>query len=147
MPARRIYLWLVAVFAFAFCGLPAARAAAQHNVAFVTVALDPETRKADDALAQYLRSKTALQFDPMPMEYEEAIRRVSGWKQGDQPYVARLTPYAYIAAEMLGASVEILGTYNSRATGATTYRSYFVVNRDHFSQPDPDLSDLLAFIR
>ena len=123
MPARRIYFWLVAVFAFALCGLPATRAAAQHNVAFVTVALDPETRKADDALAQYLQSKTALQFDPMPMD----TRRRSGGSQAGSKainlYVARLTRYVYIAAEMLGANVEILGTYNSRATAATTYRS------------------------
>jgi ABC-type phosphate/phosphonate transport system substrate-binding protein len=147
MPARRISHSFVAVLACAFHAVPAAPAAAQQNVAFVTVALDPETRKADDALAHYLRSRTQLQFDAMPMEYEEAIRRVAGWKPGDQPYVARLTPYAYVAAEMLGANFEILGTYNSRATGATTYHSYFVVNRERFSHPNPDLSDLLAFVR
>jgi ABC-type phosphate/phosphonate transport system substrate-binding protein len=127
--------------------LPWIPATAQPNIAFVTVALDPDTRKADDALAHYLRSKTAVQLDAMPMEYEEAIRRISGWKPGDQPYLARLTPYAYLAAEMLGANFEILGTYNSRATGATTYRSYFVVNRKHFGLADPDLGDLLAFVR
>jgi ABC-type phosphate/phosphonate transport system substrate-binding protein len=83
----------------------------------------------------------------MPMEYEEAIHRLAGWQPGDQPYLARMTPYAYVAAEMLGANFEILATYNSRATTATTYFSYFVVNRRHFARPNPGLNDLLEFLR
>jgi ABC-type phosphate/phosphonate transport system substrate-binding protein len=83
----------------------------------------------------------------MPMEYEEAIHRLAGWTRGNQPYVARMTPYAYVAAEMLGADFDILATYNSKATTVTTYHSYFVVNRKNFSHPDPGLSDLLEFLR
>lgn len=146
MPARRLHHHLLLVTLLTGLVAPI-HVLAQQNVAFVTVALDPDTRKADDALTHYLRDKTELQFDSMPMEYEEAIRRVAGWSASDQPYLARLTPYAYVAAEMLGADFEILGTYNSRATGGTTYHSYFVVNRQAFGPAQPDLGDLLAFVR
>jgi ABC-type phosphate/phosphonate transport system substrate-binding protein len=146
MRARRAIYWI----AFPVVGLtlatPATRAAAE-NIAFVTVALDDETRAADTTLRNYLHEKTHLQFDPIEMEYAAAIQRLAGWKRGSQPYVARMTPYAYVAAEMLGASFEILGTYNSKATGVTTYHSYFVVNRKNFSRPNPGLGDLLAFLR
>ena len=81
------------------------------------------------------------------MEYLAAVRRLADARRGSQPYLARMTPYAYVAAEMLGASFEILGTYNSRATGGTTYHSYFVVNKKNISNPHPGLGDLLAFLR
>jgi len=123
-----------------------ARPAAAENIAFITVALDDETRAADKALLDYLHDRTQLRFDPMEMEYAAAIQRLAGWKRGSQPYLARMTPYAYVAAEMLGASFEILGTYNSKATGITTYHSYFVVNRKQFN-PNPGLGDLLAWLR
>ena len=146
MSARRaIYRIAFAIVAVTLAA-PATRAAAE-NIAFVTVALDDETRAADKALRNYLHDKTHLQFDPIEMEYAAAIQRLAGWKRGSQPYVARMTPYAYVAAEMLGASFEILVTYNSKATGVTTYHSYFVVNRKHFSRPNPGLGDLLAFLR
>ncbi len=146
MPARRAIYWIAfAVVALTFA--TAATRAAAENIAFVTVALDDETRAADKTLRNYLHDKTHLQFDPIEMEYAAAIQRLAGWKRGSQPYVARMTPYAYVAAEMLGASFEILGTYNSKATGVTTYHSYFVVNKKHFSRPNPGLGDLLAFLR
>ena len=146
MRARRAIHWIAfPIVALTLAG-PATRAAAE-NIAFVTVALDDETRAADKALRDYLHDKTQLQFDPMEMEYAAAIQRLAGWKRGSQPYLARMTPYAYVAAEMLGASFEILGTYNSKATGVTTYHSYFVVNRKNFSRPNPGLGDLLAFLR
>src|SRR5687768_13935055 len=146
MPARRSIYWIAFPIVALAVAVPAARAAAE-NIAFVTVALDDETRAADTKLRNYLHDRTHLQFDPIEMEYAAAIQRLAGWKRGSQPYVARMTPYAYVAAEMLGASFEILGTYNSRATGVTTYHSYFVVNRKNFSRPNPTLGDLLAFLR
>jgi hypothetical protein len=45
-----------------------------------------------------------------------------------------MTPYAFVAAEMLGARLEVLATYESVATGSTTYRSYFVVNAEKFRE-------------
>ena len=102
MSARRaIYRIAFAIVAVTLAA-PATRAAAE-NIAFVTVALDDETRAADKALRNYLHDKTHLQFDPIEMEYAAAIQRLAGWKRGSQPYVARMTPYAYVAAERLGA--------------------------------------------
>ena len=146
MPARRVIYWIAFPIVVFTLATPATRAAAE-NIAFVTVALDDETRAADTTLRNYLHDKTHLQFDPIEMEYAAAIQRLAAWKRGSQPYVARMTPYAFVAAEMLGASFEILGTYNSKATGVTTYHSYFVVNRKNFSRPNPGLGDLLAFLR
>ncbi len=58
-------------------------------------------------------------------------RRVAG----SAPYLARLTPYACVVAELQGAKFDIVATYSSRATReknslnpALTYHSYFVVN-------------------
>jgi ABC-type phosphate/phosphonate transport system substrate-binding protein len=116
-------------------------------MAFVTVALDPETRQADTALERYLKDETSINFDPMPMEYEAAIHRLANWPRGGPPYLARMTPYAYVAAEMLGANFDILATYNSKATSVTTYYSYFVVNRKHFARSNPGLRDLLEFLQ
>src|SRR6185295_5652755 len=146
MQVRRGRYWIAFGIGTLISLVPATRAAAE-NIAFITVALDDETRAADKALREYLHDKTQLQFDPMEMEYAAAIQRLAGSKRGSQPYLARMTPYAYVAAEMLGASFEILGTYNSKATGVTTYHSYFVVNRKNFSRPNPGLGDLLAFLR
>ena len=67
-------------------------------------------------------------------------------RPGDGSYVARVTPYALVAAELLGANVQVLGTYVSQATGRTTYQSYFVVARNRFSQP-PELPDLVRMLR
>ena len=146
MPVRRARLWIAFGVGALILTAPATSAAAK-NIAFITVALDDETRAADKALRDYLHDRTQLEFDPIEMEYAAAIQRLAGWKRGSEPYLARMTPYAYVAAEMLGASFEILGAYNSKATGVTTYHSYFVVNRKNFRNPNPGLSDLLAFLR
>jgi len=146
MSARRARHWIAIGFWTVLVAAPATPAAAE-NMAFITVAIDDETRAADKTLRDYLHDKAHLQFDPIEMEYAAAIQRLAGGKRGSQPYVARMTPYAYVAAEMLGASFEILGTYNSKATLGTTYHSYFVVNRKNFSHPNPGLSDLIAFLR
>src|SRR6185503_20985701 len=63
---------------------------------------------------------------PDPAVYSVVVQRDS------VPYLARMTPYACVTAEMLGAHFEILATYKSNATGSTTYHSYFVVNRTSF---------------
>jgi len=117
------------------------------SIAFVTVAFDTDVHKADVALERYLKDKTHLEFDEMSLEYQEAKHRIANWKRGSQPYLARMTPYVYVAAEMLGADFEILATYNSKATTSTTYHSYFVVRRQDFAHPNPGLSDLVDFLR
>lgn len=100
------------------------------RVVFVGVRLD-DTDKADEKLQNYLEDKAKLSFSHEYLEYEEIIPRLVEWDDArDGIVVARTTPYVLVAAEMLGADLEVLATYQSKATGDTTYRSYYVVRKD-----------------
>ena len=100
-------------------------------LALLGVPLDDDYRNADRALAKQLGQ--ALGADPKLDDkfntYGDLIERVT--TTADR-YLVRMTPYAFVAAEMLGARLEVLATYESVATGTTTYRSYFVVNAEKF---------------
>jgi ABC-type phosphate/phosphonate transport system substrate-binding protein len=135
---------LVAGVAVATLAHPRAQAA-PPSLAFIGVGLDSATRQADRRLTDFLSEAVGIRFVPQELEYQQVIRRVVDWRPEDDPFVARMTPYAYVVSELLGASVEPLATYVSATTARTTYRSYFVVNRDAFSQ-QPELSDLLRFL-
>jgi hypothetical protein len=135
--------------------LPAV-AAAQQRVAFISIKQGTETADADDELRSKLEEKLrGVRLTASAEEYGEAIRKLAAWNEdrSGQAYVARVTPYVYVAAEMLGADFEILGTYVSRLRGGSaTYRAHFVVNRaaihaclgEHAGPPD--LADLVAFL-
>lgn len=130
----------------AFAALIAWRPAhAEERLAFVGVALDTETRQADSSLQDYLRRKAGVRFAPEELEYGRVIDRLADWRPEEGHYVARATPYVYVAAEMLGADFEILATYVSSATGRRTYNSYFVVRRSDFPER-PDLDDVLRYL-
>jgi len=118
---------------------------ASERVAFVGVALDQESREADQKLQEYLIRKADVRFAPENLEYGRVIQRLANWKDEEGPYVARTTPYVLVAAEMLGADLETLATYVSSTTGSTTYHSYLVVNR-HDVPAHPDLTDILRFV-
>lgn len=118
----------------------------QERLTFIGVALDMETREADRKLQDYLSRKAEVSFAPEELEYERVVDRLANWKKGDGFFVARATPYVYVVAEMLGADFEILATYVSAATDATTYHAYFVVNRKEFPSAKPDLVDVLHFL-
>lgn len=139
----RILKHLVAFLILAAGAVPLC---AQERLAFIGVALDLETRQADKKLQELLERKAGVTFAPEELEYEEVIKRLSRTADGESPLVARATPYVQVAAEMLGADLEVLGTYLGSATGRTTYRSYFVVSRKQFPSP-PDLATLYGFLR
>jgi ABC-type phosphate/phosphonate transport system substrate-binding protein len=128
------------------CGGAFTRAQAPERMAFIGVEIDSATRQADRRLTDYLYERTGIRFAPEELEYGQAIRRLVDWRGADDPFVARVTPYAYVVAELLGANVDPLATYVSAATNRMTYRSYFVVNRSAFERP-PTLPDLLQFLR
>ncbi len=116
--------------------LPTARPlAAQDRLSFLGVALDQATRDADRRLQDYLYRTADVGFAPEDLEYARVINRLSHWRPEEGPYLARTTPFVYVAAEMLGAELELLATYVSEATGRRTYHSYLVVRRDDFPQP------------
>ena len=125
------------------------------DVKFYAVALDDETKLADKALRQYLQDEASLQLDYLQLSYEAVLDKLV---EVDLPFVARATPYVFVVAEMLGARLEVLATYWSRATETTTYRSYFVVNRREFDSVlgaldvnlgsrEPTLADLEFYLR
>jgi ABC-type phosphate/phosphonate transport system substrate-binding protein len=121
-------------------------------------------KNADDNLMDSLKAKTNINFISEGAEnYHSAIRHLLTWGEQKRPYVARMTPYAYVVAELMGAKMDILATYCSKAAskvsedGSTcpendyTYHSYFVVNRRDFPgfqsvKRLPNLKDLLDFI-
>jgi ABC-type phosphate/phosphonate transport system substrate-binding protein len=109
-----------------------------HKLSFLGVDIrDPEALQADEKLTVYLREKADIQFSPSPKsQYREAVYALARWKwagKDAQPVLARVTPGVYISARMLGADIEVLGTYVSNATARTTYNSYFVVRDAEFS--------------
>ncbi|UCC71450.1 MAG: PhnD/SsuA/transferrin family substrate-binding protein [Gemmatimonadota bacterium] len=126
---------------------PISSAVAQEQVTFIEVALDEETRRADEKLRRYLGSEAGLMFvSERPQEYGAVINRLANWDPERGDFLARVTPYAFVAAEMLGADLEIFASYVSRATGGTTYHSYFVVNRERFTDR-PELANLVEYLR
>lgn len=135
---------LAVLLAAAAAGLPAAEA---PTLTFVGVALDAETARADEKLREFLRAKERLKFEPRDLEYGAAVDTLVNWDVAEQgPLLARVTPYVYIAAQMLGANLDILGTYVSRRTQETTYQSYFVLHRASGLKTD-DLDQLVKYLR
>ncbi|MCI0655324.1 MAG: PhnD/SsuA/transferrin family substrate-binding protein [Methylococcaceae bacterium] len=121
--------------------LPSFPAAALESASmtFVGVALDPETQEADERLRQYFQAKLRLKFENRDLEYSAAIQTLKNWQPAEQgPVMARITPYVYVVAEMLGASLEILATYKSKKPDSNLYHAYFVVRRSQFSGSDLD---------
>jgi ABC-type phosphate/phosphonate transport system substrate-binding protein len=139
-------------FAFALCLLILFASApvfalAKNEITFVGVALDAETKEADEKLREYLETSTSVTFESRNMEYGVAINKLVEWDEPNQgSFMARVTPYVYVAAEMLGADMEILGTYESRSTGNLIYHSYFVVNRQN-TPGVANLEDLSKYLQ
>lgn len=114
---------------------------------FVGVSLDTETQRADDKLRDYLRAKLGVKFENRDLEYGAAVDTLVHWNpEAKGPLVARVTPYVYIVAELLGADLEILGTYVSKRTKETTYASYLVLRKDA-GFASTDLDDFVKWLR
>jgi hypothetical protein len=92
-------------------------------------------------------------FQQQTMPYGDVIRAFAEPDPG-RGYLARMTPYAYVAAEMLGAKLTILAVYQSASTQDLTYHSYFVVRRDRLmartkwtpERGKASLEDIAAFL-
>ncbi len=109
------------------------------SVTFLGVALDPETQEADQKLREFIRGQQSLHFETRDQEYGAAIHTLVDWDENEQgPMIARVTPYVYVVAEMLGAELDILATYHSKKTGKFTYHSYLVTRKATFSGNDLD---------
>lgn len=133
---------LATILLLLLCGVPAV---AQDQVNFFG---ETSGSSADQVLKNYLRGEIpdlGIEYDSS--DYEFVIDRLV--MAGKRPYLARTTPYVFVVAEMLGAKMDILAFYKSKATGTTTYNTYFVVNRKDFSHLDhsPTLKDLTDLLK
>jgi ABC-type phosphate/phosphonate transport system substrate-binding protein len=117
-----------------------------RDLSFLSYLPDKDTAEADKRLKQFLEVSIRegmvrqnresprpdyvdepVRLTAEPKQYEEIIRAFA--ERRDRKLIARITPYAYVAAEMLGAKFDILAVYQSEATQSTTYQSWFVVRR------------------
>lgn len=143
---RRSLLGLAPLLALGWLA-GASPATGQTPVTFVAVALDEDSRRADDKLRRYLESTADVTFlSETASEYRTVIDRLATWRADQGVYLARVTPYALVAAELLGADVQVLATYVSRATHGTTYSSYLVVNRARFPN-EPSFANVVRYVR
>src|SRR5215203_1832719 len=119
---------------------------------FVTVDQGADELKADEALAHRLGKP--LVGSPEQLSYEAVINALLDDARGDKPLsrtggvVARVTPYAFVVAELRGAKVELLATCRSRSTGKTVTNAFMVVPQTSF--PDaapPTLEQVLAHLK
>ncbi len=126
----------------------------ERGLKLVSVTYDKDALAADANLGQHLASKIKQYMEedldekrPFAIDlerhtYDSAVTRLVD-PDGESNYVARLTPYVYVVAELLGAEFDVIGTYRSAAvlnslseeeredeSTAFTYRCYFVVNRE-----------------
>ncbi len=131
-------------------------AAANEELAFIGVKIDDETAAADDKLLKYLAESEGLRFREGERQRSygdviDALRGVAGAGGALEPetrerFVARATPYVLVAAQLLGARLEVLATYTN-GSGKTTYRSSFVVNRERFAPyGEPTQANLLRYL-
>ena len=104
--------------------------AAEVTLTFAGVAVDAETARADERLREYLRARDGLRFEPRDLEHGAAVELLASWDARRQgPLLARVTPFVYLAAEMLGANLDVLGTAVSPRGPETTRLSHLVMRR------------------
>ncbi|MEE8259467.1 MAG: hypothetical protein V3R14_00565 [Nitrospinaceae bacterium] len=136
-----IYLWALAlVWSVVFPGTAVSQP--RTPIQFLSVAPDADTKLADQKLLDYLRHKVPVTFEKQEMGYESSIQTLLDWdpeKQG--PLLARVTPYVFVVAEMLGANMEIVGTYLNKNSNSVTGGTYFVVHKDFGYEKTEALED------
>ncbi len=126
---RIIFLWVLILLGIGvFPGTAVSQQRTQ--IQFLSVAPDADTQQADQKLLDYLRNKVPLTFEKRDVTYEAAIDTLVEWEPAKQgPLLARVTPYAFVVAEMLGADMTIVGTYLSSKSNLVTGDSYIVVHK------------------
>jgi ABC-type phosphate/phosphonate transport system substrate-binding protein len=136
-----------------------------NEINFLSIVVDQETEAADKRLKKFLEKavgkgattgsdQRTVRFQQQTMPYGDVIRAFAE-RDPNRGYLARITPYAYVAAEMLGAKLNILAVYQSAATHETTYHSYFVVRKDTFRKNtkwksedgEPSLEDIVTYLK
>src|SRR5436190_9500221 len=120
---------------------------------FVTVDQGSDELKSDGVLAARIGAK--LIEAPEQLSYEAVITALlDDARRDNKPLaraggvVARVTPYAFVVAELRGAKVELLATCRSRTTGRTVTNAYMVVPQSSFTGAmPPTLDQVLDHLR
>jgi ABC-type phosphate/phosphonate transport system substrate-binding protein len=99
---------------------------------FITVDQGPDELASDVVLAEALGR--SLVTPPKTEGYKAVIDDLVA-DNASEGTVARVTPYAFVVAEMLGAKLDLIATCRSRASGTTTYGAYLVVRRSDVPVP------------
>ena len=146
-------------FAFVVAATLGAGALGEHAASaqtaparFVTVDQGADELRADGALATHLGPR--LIGNPDQQSYDVVINTLLDDARPDKPQaraggaVARVTPYAFVVAEMRGAKMELLATCRSRSTGRTVTNAFIVVPRSSFAgAAPPTLDQLLVHLK
>ena len=144
------FAFVVLAASIAILGVHAA-SAQTSPVRFVTVDQGADELKADEVLAHGLGRQ--LIGSPEQLSYEAVINALLDDARGDKPLartggvVARVTPYAFVIAELRGAKVELLATCLSRSTGKTTTNAFMVVPESPFAGATPTLEQVLIHLK
>ena len=170
MPSNKVTLLMLLMLIAVASGsrkstVAAAQSSGSGEINFLSIIVDKETAAADTRLKRFLEkavsagsaadaSHRRVRFPLQTMPYGDVIRAFAE-AGSERPYLARITPYAYVAAEMLGAKLNILAVYRSSATRETTYHSYFVVRKDSFraqvnwnpASGDASVEDIEKYLR
>ncbi|HYI09377.1 MAG TPA: PhnD/SsuA/transferrin family substrate-binding protein [Thermoanaerobaculia bacterium] len=136
------------VLTTAFVGSALAQEGGVVNFISVKRNEDPEETKSNEVLQSYLAQETGIELNSDPKgDYSGVIEAVAA---AEQPlYVARLTPYAFVAAELLGARFETLAAYERKThegETASIYNAYFVVRQEDFKEK-PTLDQIAAYLK
>ena len=114
---------------------------------FLTVDQGADELKSDEVLAQRLGRQ--IVGNPEQLSYEAVINALLDDARPGKPgaraggVVARVTPYAFVVAEMRGAKVELLAVCNSRSAGRTVTNAFMVVPESSFAGATPTLEQVL----
>jgi len=146
------FAFVVAAASIGIGMLSAHSANAQTSPArFLTVDQGADELKADEVLANRLGRQ--LVESPEQLSYEAVINALLDDARRGKPLartggvVARVTPYAFVVAEMRGAKVELLATCNSRSTGRTVTNAFMVVPESPFAGATPTLEQVLDHLK
>src|SRR5947199_2051933 len=132
-PQRNMWLSIFVALVLLLSSLTTASSQGKKELKFVGIDLNSaKTTNADNKLVNYLTLHAPVKVVADEAQtYERMIRKLVEWKPEDGFYLARVTPYVFVAASMLGADFEILATYQN-PKDESIYHSYFVVNRKVF---------------
>jgi len=124
--------------------LPAGAAA---QARFITVDQDEPELNADRALARELGVDVIE--PPEKFDYDVVIDYLIA-DERKEGTIARVTPYALVAAEMRGARLEPIATCRSKNTRRTVINAFLVVRKEDVPSTDPSgptLSQVLDYLR